>query len=278
MTMQNKVYSALLAMDSYNRGYGANVIINGSSLGSIDILTRESLNITDQQYVNWQTAGFYASAYEWNGENVISYRGTNPDFGDLNTFLRSPGFRDVWNGWTLGAGFADASQGQLAIDFYRAVTGDTSIYHTTANPGSLTPTILIGHSLGGGLAGFVASLSGDYSYGYDHMPFGIAAYAQAISDSFEAAVISRGLDLIETARVFSSLTLTAISLVTDALNVSEFLETFQEEFELRSPFLKLEGINVEGEALEYVRNGAAQVVAGLLATPIGTVLGLPELR
>jgi hypothetical protein len=86
-TLNTDVFQAILAMDSYNRGYGANVKIaevaqsNGTvgpprTIGTADIFT-----FPESVTADWQAAGFYASAYEWNGSNVISYRGTNPDFG-----------------------------------------------------------------------------------------------------------------------------------------------------------------------------------------------------
>ena len=55
-------------------------------------------------------AGFYAIAYDWNGETVISFRGTD---GLLI---------DALNGYGLGAGFATSPQGDLALAFYHAVT------------------------------------------------------------------------------------------------------------------------------------------------------------
>ena len=56
------------------------------------------------------TAGFYAIAYNWNGETIISYRGTNFDpGGSVEDFLDSPLLKDAWNGWTLALGF-NASQ------------------------------------------------------------------------------------------------------------------------------------------------------------------------
>jgi len=55
----------------------------------------------------------------------------------------------------LGAGFPDASQGVLSIDFYEAVTG------FNVNDEANASVTLVGHSLGGGLAGFVGMLSGN---------------------------------------------------------------------------------------------------------------------
>jgi len=55
-----------------------------------------------------QAAGFYAVAYEWNRETVISYRGTdNVDF--LTTQAGGSDFRNV-----IGAGVPMVSQAGLA--------------------------------------------------------------------------------------------------------------------------------------------------------------------
>ena len=79
--MNREVFLSLLALDAYNHGYGQTVLLNqgdsttgqdevGKFLGSAQII---------EQRINSesQVAGFYAIAYDWNGETVISYRGTN---------------------------------------------------------------------------------------------------------------------------------------------------------------------------------------------------------
>jgi hypothetical protein len=75
--MNADVFRAILALDSYNRGYGQGV--NGlpasGKLGSANIL-KDSLA---RLGVESKATGFYASAYTWNGQTYISYRGTNPD-------------------------------------------------------------------------------------------------------------------------------------------------------------------------------------------------------
>lgn len=79
--MNRDVFLSLLALDSYNRGYGQNVLLYkgdsttgqreaGRKLGNATVL-----NVNLPQGA--QAAGFYAIAYDWNGERVISYRGTN---------------------------------------------------------------------------------------------------------------------------------------------------------------------------------------------------------
>ena len=85
--MNRDVFLSLLALDSYNRGYGQNVFLNedhsttgqnelGRLIGNARIVRQD---ITDQA----QDAGFYAIAYEWPHpvtcavQRIISYRGTN---------------------------------------------------------------------------------------------------------------------------------------------------------------------------------------------------------
>ncbi len=80
MPMNSDVFRAILAMDSYNRGYGAgvNLQVGATQIGNATIYT-----FPETTTANWQAAGFYASAYSWNGTDVISYRGTNANFGTL---------------------------------------------------------------------------------------------------------------------------------------------------------------------------------------------------
>lgn len=140
MSISQELFYAILSLDSYNRGYGAGLTDGGVGdpdglgeagfVGDVRILARPN----GVDYAAWQAASFYAVAYEDpSGNIVISYRGTDAPLSDL------------WSGWTTGAGHLSA-QGELAAQFYNQVK--------QAYP---TKTItLTGHSLGGGLAGFVA--------------------------------------------------------------------------------------------------------------------------
>ena len=86
--MNREVFLSLLALDSYNRGYGQSVLLRDgdnavgqNELGRLIGTARVSAqNITQSA----QQAGFYAIAYEWNNETIISYRGTNfPDLSNV---------------------------------------------------------------------------------------------------------------------------------------------------------------------------------------------------
>jgi hypothetical protein len=164
--MNRNLFLSILAMDSYNRGYGEGIAglgrpsfdENGNPTSIIQlgnaVIARDSSSLKDvnQNRLDIPT-GFYALAYNWNGETVISYRGTDK----ANPLVPTS---DFWNGWTLGAGFDEASQGGLALRFYKAVTGKDAVSGNNSN------VITTGHSLGGGLAGFVAN---------ENTPVGMAA-------------------------------------------------------------------------------------------------------
>lgn len=171
MTMSNKVMMSILAMDSYNRGDGAGIIVAGTKLGTATWVDKP---LPD----NSPEFGFYATTYEWNNARVISYRGTNFDFNSSEGgLLNSPGVKVMWRGWSVGAGCIENTQADLAIRYYEAVTG-RSVWDATDTGGPIT--ILTGHSLGGGLAGLVGSLSYRQTYAFDYMPFGAAAWAEVI--------------------------------------------------------------------------------------------------
>ena len=151
--MNRDVFLSILTMDSYNRGYGQGVLLKSgdSSAGTQEIgrklgnATIVAQNITGAA----QSAGFYAIAYEWNGERVISFRGT--DFGAVTTAAQ-----DVLNGWSMFTGFGTNSQASLARDFYRKATGRDFI-SSAVTVGAGSDIKLTGHSLGGALAGYVGS-------------------------------------------------------------------------------------------------------------------------
>jgi hypothetical protein len=97
MPISQNLMTALLSMDSYNRGYGAGIILTGSQLGNAVLglaSTDASANI-----IGGQAAGFFAQSYTWNGKTIISYRGTNADSIDAAA-------ADIMNGWATGLGFA----------------------------------------------------------------------------------------------------------------------------------------------------------------------------
>jgi Ca2+-binding RTX toxin-like protein len=103
-----------------------------------------------------ESAGFSATAYHSNGNIVIAYRGTDGAY-----------LMDAITGWTTGAGFINQPQANLAIKFYQAVVA--------AYPEENIE--LTGHSLGGGLAGYVASIYGEKAVLFDNMAYEHASAA-----------------------------------------------------------------------------------------------------
>jgi hypothetical protein len=118
MTVSPELLLAILAMDSYNREYGAGLTVNGNTIGAATFINHTDSGVSTTEYQAWQAAGFYAAAYDLGGgEIVISYRGTDA----------SP---DYTKGWVIAAGKVDAdTQAPLALAFYTAVTGISVTLH-----------------------------------------------------------------------------------------------------------------------------------------------------
>jgi Protein of unknown function (DUF2974) len=141
---------AILSMDAYNRGYGAGIknLVGEATLSTDSALTPSTAAA--------QAAGFYAAAYTVGSQTIISYRGTDGDPGDYATDIQ------------FSAGFGDTAQSRLAVTFYKSVIG------VGADPRNGN-VILTGHSLGGGLAGYVGALFGRAGSLFDIIAFEAAA-------------------------------------------------------------------------------------------------------
>ncbi len=79
MAITRDLFLSILALDSYNRGYNSGVFglsdAVGSELGTAKLVKTPVTNPA-------RDIGFYATAYTWNGETIISYRGT-ANFGPV---------------------------------------------------------------------------------------------------------------------------------------------------------------------------------------------------
>jgi Protein of unknown function (DUF2974) len=145
------LFRAILSMDAYNRGYGSGMGNPNTGLGGarIGIATIR----TDALPSGYEAASFFAQAYKLDyGPTIISYRGTDSSPADVPT------------GYGIGAGMPVGSfsyQGELALRFFNAV-------QASGTAGTIETT---GHSLGGGLAGFVAALKNVDARLFDQMPF-----------------------------------------------------------------------------------------------------------
>lgn len=161
---------ALLALDSYNRGYNESVYTS-QSVGNYSFLIESDSRPTSEAVA----IGFYAAAYKNGNEIVISYRGTDGLFG-------GDGFgNDLWNGYGVGAGSPHGNQAKLAIEFYKDVLDK--------NPGASIS--FTGHSAGGGLAGLVAGIYKKPAMLYDNMAFeGAVENAYKYANRSNAEVIA----------------------------------------------------------------------------------------
>jgi hypothetical protein len=153
--MTSDLFLAILAMDAYNRTGGdvetVGLAVQGGSIGDATLGPPRGDN----------ASGFFAQSYIWKGKTVISYRGTD------QIFTGNGVGGDLVNGWVTGGGAYNSAQARLAAQFY------LSLNHGI--PSSNPNIILTGHSLGGGLAGFVGSIYGDSATIFDNMPFELAA-------------------------------------------------------------------------------------------------------
>ncbi len=166
---------AILSLDSYNRGYGSG--IRGlDEAGHIGDFSIRQFNIGERD--NWSDAGFYAIAYTntSTGEVVISYRGTDTNSDQT---AKGAGNSDARYGYGIALGAAPGSifdlatdQAVLAAAFYKAVTGKTS----TEFANNVT---LVGHSLGGGLAGFINATTDTNTVVFDNLPYDVSAKVRA---------------------------------------------------------------------------------------------------
>ena len=170
--MDENLFEAILSMDAYNRGYNAGLVFGSDPNNSVAIpnvtqIGNYTVYATSTSAFSTgidQSSGFYAISYIYNGEVIISYRGTASATGALD-------------GWGGGAGSTDTPQSELAFQFYQDVA---------ALPG-VTNITLTGHSMGGGLAGLVGAVYGDTANVFESMAYTQAANNLALERALEIA-------------------------------------------------------------------------------------------
>jgi Ca2+-binding RTX toxin-like protein len=134
--------NAMLAMDVYSRGANPGLVVNFNTIGNYQVIAGS---------LEW-TGSFQAATYQLVGDastRIVAYRGTDQ-------------IADVL-GWLGGAGIVGWPTQFPEAEFYFAKWGTTA--HVS----------LTGHSLGAGLAGYIAALNDKTAYAFDAMPFEFAA-------------------------------------------------------------------------------------------------------
>jgi serralysin len=134
--------NAILAMDVYNRGVNPGLVVSFNTIGDYQVITNSIEG----------SGSFQAASYQLVGDattRILAYRGTDQ-------------LADVL-GWLGGAGIVGAPTQFPEAEAYFMQWGTTA--HVS----------LTGHSLGGGLAGYIAAVNHKAAYTFDAMPFEFAA-------------------------------------------------------------------------------------------------------
>src|SRR3954451_4889259 len=134
--------NAILAMDVYNRGGNPGLVVSFNTIGNYQVIAGSLL---------W-TGSFQAATYQLVDDpstRILAYRGTDQ-------------VTDVL-GWLGGAGIVGWPTHFPQAESYFKTWGTTA--HVS----------LTGHSLGGGLAGYIAAVNDKAAYAFDAMPFEFAA-------------------------------------------------------------------------------------------------------
>jgi Ca2+-binding RTX toxin-like protein len=250
--MDELVFQALLAMDSYHRGYDAGVVVPGKKLG---LATFRS----DSQAFGGQDIGFYASVYDWDGKTVISFRGTTfaSSVGQIPAFAS-----DIIEGWSMFLGFGPNRQPGYAKAFYEHVTGLTFVDHLDEyGPGNV---LLTGHSLGGALAGFVGARSYADTVVFDPTPYGAVTWQSVMSEAFIATALEFALDPQLLFQLLGPSVLLGTVITGTNLLWQDFADRFRDNIIAREPGLEL----ISGAALQGEIASAIPSLQGPLATAI----------
>jgi hypothetical protein len=168
------IMDAILAMDAYS---------HNPDDGSWSKKFTDFFNLTNGQLGNYVVSdvstsaqntnnNFFAIAYASASGTIISYRGTT----DVA--------KDATNGYGVGAGYAGGADATNAVTFYQQVAG-TDDSQWQGNP-NIT---VVGHSLGGGLAGYVGAIYGLQGVLFDNMTFNGAA-----ADAYSSSIPSTAYD------------------------------------------------------------------------------------
>ena len=294
-TPSNDLMNAILSMDAYNRSINEGVFPVSGVAGSKNSWTEDDsigkivgdwkvISVSDKD--DYASQSFYAIAYQSmsTGEIVISYRGTD-------------GGLDFFTGAAVGSGQVINNQASLAIKFYEQtvmkVTGVTNFNIFDNLPEKLSDgkqlnITTTGHSLGGGLAGLVASLATDSNGNhihadiYNYMPFGVSSQIiyftemvkRAIADPNVGEYLGLSIDPNNT-NVISLFTSVCTKIAT-SWSTNQY-EEYGLHYQMSSPpdwTGNVHGFNIKGEALEYIRSGMLQYIVTTVGAMFPMVGGI----
>lgn len=167
---------AILALHAYN--IGANVHLNLPAGGSAQISTQigdfKPVNVFGTSSNVYQLPdGFVAGAYSRAGKAIITIRGTNPD--ELAGVDGLKGY-----GLAVGLGIDSSPQAEDALAIYKELLDQAGLSLFDNN------VALVGHSLGGGLAGYIAAL-----YGREATLFDTMAFRSSVVNDYQNATIGK---------------------------------------------------------------------------------------
>ncbi|MBJ7440744.1 MAG: hypothetical protein JHD35_17195 [Sphingopyxis sp.] len=266
--MNNDVFTAILALDSYNRGYGANI----ANMGGAGTFLGKARVLNTILPSGSEAAGFFASAYDtsrlsgYEASRVISYRGTNFDFSGGTS---SPAFVDIMNGWSMFTGLGTNAQAGFAQQFFTAVTGAGFPVGQGAGPGNV---ILTGHSLGGALAAYVGVQGLAQAVAFDPIPYAQATIQNVIYRALLATVDELDLTLSSVKAALSGEFFPTTYLASSTLTVQEFAETFAVQLHSIEPdWAAVSGFRIDGEIAGP--SPTYQTLGGAIAALAGSSLG-----
>ncbi|MCB1527139.1 MAG: hypothetical protein KDJ45_05470 [Hyphomicrobiaceae bacterium] len=180
--LKQLLLTELLAMDVYHRGRPGGLVELVGGLPQLDGVVEVVGGESDPT----NAIGFFAKAYQKDGMTYIVYRGTDDgsldvinNFGSITASLSNAGagHPDLYYGYPVAicslSSVATAFDPSAVPDYNSHLIEAVKFYYEIKKSTS-GPIVLVGQSLGGGLAGFVGALLGIETYLYNPAPFKLA--------------------------------------------------------------------------------------------------------
>lgn len=278
--MNKDVFTAILALDSYNRGNGATI----ANMGGPGTYLGKARLLNADLPAGSEAVGFYASAYDtsrivgYDASKVISYRGTDFDF---TGGISSPAFVDIMTGWSMFTGMGVNAQAAFAQQFYTAVTGVGFPVGQGSGPGNV---ILTGHSLGGALASYVGTQGLVETVAFDPIPYAQATISNVIYRALLATIAELDLTLSTVAEALLDEFFPTTYFVNSDVSVQEFAEVFAAQLHAMEPdWAAVSGFRIDGEVAgpaptyQTVGGAIAALAGGSFGNVAISLLGLSQI-